>query len=118
MNKQEDRMAARAAGVDPIRPCSAAWTLVGAALLAHAAAVLAGAFDLPLWVPVLECLVASLVGIRQLRRVTAATDEAASKRSTAPSTELREAVVWSPPPRFPARMAAPREDAGGPAAGT
>jgi hypothetical protein len=92
-----------------LRPCSTAWTVVGAVLLVHAALVLAGAHDLPLWVPVLECLVASLVGIRQLRRFTELTGQSASAPQAPQSS--------SPPAGFPARMAAPRDDASGSSVG-
>jgi hypothetical protein len=93
----------------PLSPCSAAWTVVGALLLAHAALVLAGVHDLPLWVPVLECLVASLVGIRQLRRFTALTDQ--------PAPAPPRPAIWTPRAGFPARMTAPREDASSPSVG-
>jgi hypothetical protein len=117
MKQQEVRAtAAHAGALASKRPVSTAWTLVGAALLAHAALVLAGVIDLPLWVPVVECLVASLVGIRQLRRVTAAVDEAVSTHAS-PAAEPRAVPAWSSPPRFPARMVVPREDTKGPAVG-
>jgi hypothetical protein len=110
--KLQEEPGARSVGTDSARACPIAWTIVGACLLAHAALVLADVVDLPLWVAVIECLVASLVGIHQLRRVTAlgAVTDPSGSRPGPPIAGASAPQPWGPPKAgFPARMVPPAE---------
>ena len=72
----------------PARPADAraagarvsASTVIAAALLVHAVLALAGVARAPAWLPFVECLAASVIGLRWLRRHDArsAADEGAS----------------------------------------
>jgi hypothetical protein len=89
-----------------------------AALLAHAAATHAGVFDLPAWLPIVQCLVASVIGLRELRRLQEGEAEASEpaagpERTPEPLPAMR---AGSAPP-IPARVGGPLERTGGSAPG-
>jgi hypothetical protein len=121
MNVSSPVVRSNQGATNPPRPVSVPMLLLGTVLLAHAAAVVAGQVDLPIWVAVVECLCASLVGLWQLRRMTAAQDQMTDSRKgegDGPSAGLRSvASPWSGPlSAFPARVGTALDERAEPAA--
>lgn len=84
--------------------------MLGAGLLVQAALVVAQLVSLPIWVAVVECLCVSMVGLWQLRRMTAALDRAATAAQddavSLSAMPRSVAAPWSAPlAAFPARVA-------------
>lgn len=89
-----------------------------AALLAHAAATHAGVFELPAWLPIVQCLVASVIGLRELRRLQEGEPDASGPVAESPrASEPPPAIRAGSAPPVPARVGAPLERTGGPAPG-
>jgi hypothetical protein len=109
MNVRSAIVSSRQADTTTPRPVSVLMLILGAGLLLHAAVVIAQWVDLPIWVAVLECLCASMVGLWQLRSLTAAQDRAAteprSEEPLPPSVLRSVASPWvGSLGAFPARV--------------
>jgi fatty acid desaturase len=101
----------------PASRASAAMLVLAAALLAHAAATHAGVFDFPSWVPIVECLVASVIGLHQLRRLPEA-GAVAPQASQAAVASAPPSSRPSAPSPVPARVAGTLDEGRGPAVGS
>ncbi|HYF57900.1 MAG TPA: hypothetical protein VEA81_02970 [Burkholderiaceae bacterium] len=86
--------------------------VIAGGLLCHAVLVLAGIFELPAWVPVVECLGASLIGVRQLRRIQEADDESSTGAAVPPAPPEPSGALRPSP--FPARRSVPPGDGDAP----